>query len=81
MALEALLDRHHGRQLAQTGCSGSVHQNLSYLSRRSSRVRTLGAEMKDDLDAEMEASIPNMVDSMSLAQPPFDNVSNILRFD
>jgi hypothetical protein len=58
-----------------------VHQNLSYLSRRSSRVRTLGAEMKDDLDAEMEASIPNMVDSMSLAQPPFDNVSNILRFD
>ena len=79
MALEAILNRHHHSQVAADPEIGAIHPSLSYMKAR--KMKELDVAGMDtltglnDLEKEMESSVPNMMDSMNISMPPFSNVS------
>ena len=80
MALEAILNRHHRSQVAADPEIGAIHPSLSYMKAR--KMKELDVAGMDntvtglnDLEKEMESSVPNMMDSMNISMPPFSNVS------
>ena len=80
MALEAILNRHHRSQVAVNPELGAIHPSLSYMkARKMKEVDATGMDSTgtglNDLEREMESSVPNMMDSMSISMPPFSNVS------
>ena len=80
MALEAILNRHHRSQVAADPEIGAIHPSLSYMKAR--KMKELDVAGMDtltglnDLEKEMESSVPNMMDSMNISMPPFSNVSH-----
>ena len=80
MALEAILNRHHRSQVAADPEIGAIHPSLSYMkARKMKEVDATGMDNTgtglNDLEREMESSVPNMMDSMSISMPPYSNVS------
>jgi len=78
MALEAILNRHHRSQVAVNPELGAIHPSLSYMkARKMKEVDATGMDSigtgLNDLEREMESSVPNMMDSMSISMPPFSN--------
>jgi len=78
MALEAILNRHHRSQVAVNPELGAIHPSLSYMkARKMKEVDATGMDSTgtglNDLEREMESSVPNMMDSMSISMPPFSN--------
>jgi len=77
MALEAILNRHHRSQVAADPEIGAIHPSLSYMKAR--KMKELDVAGMDtltglnDLEKEMESSVPNMMDSMNISMPPFSN--------
>ena len=84
MALQKLVVDFHRSELRQRGCEDSVHfESPSWirtrkemdLSAAKSRSFAPSAAAETELEAEMDAAMPNVEDSMTLAAPPFSNVS------
>lgn len=80
MALEAMLNRHHRSKVAANPEIGAIHPSLSYMkARKMKEVDATGMDNTgtglNDLEREMESSVPNMMDSMSISMPPYSNVS------
>ena len=80
MALEAILGRHHRSQVAANPEIGAIHPSLSYMKARKMKEMDVAGMDKtvtglNDLEKEMESSVPNMMDSMSISMPPYSNVS------
>jgi len=77
MALEAILNRHHHSQVAADPEIGAIHPSLSYM--KAGKIKELDVAGMDtltglnDLEKEMESSVPNMMDSMNISMPPFSN--------
>ena len=80
MAMEAILNRHHRSQVAVNPEIGAIHPSLSYMkARKMKEVDCAGLDNSvtgpNDLEKEMESSVPNMMNSMSISMPPYSNVS------
>ena len=78
MALEAILNRHHRSKVTANPEIGAIHPSLSYMkARKMKEVDATGMDNTglNDLEREMESSVPNMMDSMSISMPPYSNVS------
>jgi len=78
MALEAILNRHHRSKVAANPEIGAIHPSLSYMkARKMKEVDATGMDNTgtglNDLEREMESSVPNMMDSMSISMPPYSN--------
>jgi len=78
MALEAILNRHHRSKVAANPEVGAIHPSLSYMkARKMKEVDATGMDNTgtglNDLEREMESSVPNMMDSMSISMPPYSN--------
>jgi len=78
MALEAMLNRHHRSMVAANPEIGAIHPSLSYMkARKMKEVDATGMDNTgtglNDLEREMESSVPNMMDSMSISMPPYSN--------
>jgi len=78
MALEAMLNRHHRSKVAANPEIGAIHPSLSYMkARKMKEVDATGMDNTgtglNDLEREMESSVPNMMDSMSISMPPYSN--------
>ena len=65
MALEALLKRDAGFDLGRRGAGKS-------------KLRMMNGGQEDDLEAEMAALAPNLRDALTIATPPFVDVSTDL---
>jgi len=57
---------------------GAIHPSLSYMkARKMKEVDATGMDNTgtglNDLEREMESSVPNMMDSMSISMPPYSN--------
>jgi len=78
MALEAILNRHHRSKVVANPEIGAIHPSLSYMkARKMKEVDATGMDNTgtglNDLEREMESSVPNMMDSMSISMPPYSN--------
>jgi len=78
LALEAILNRHHRSKVAANPEIGAIHPSLSYMkARKMKEVDATGMDNTgtglNDLEREMESSVPNMMDSMSISMPPYSN--------
>jgi len=78
MALEAILNRNHRSKVAANPEIGAIHPSLSYMkARKMKEVDATGMDNTgtglNDLEREMESSVPNMMDSMSISMPPYSN--------
>jgi len=78
MALEAILGRHHRSQVAVNPEIGAIHPSLSYMKARKMKEMDVAGMDKtvtglNDLEKEMESSVPNMMDSMNISMPPYSN--------